>query len=82
MDICHKSEPVLGEYKKEEQTSVGWIYIYIYIYVYIYLVMHMDTHRIWMHPYLDVFKFWISGSIHHHRMYAMYTSDVQLYLAN
>jgi hypothetical protein len=73
-DICHKSEPVLGEYKRQEQTSVGWIYIY--------LVMHLDSHRIWMNPYLDVIKFQISGSIHHLRMHGMYTSDVQLYLAH
>ncbi len=49
---------------------------------YIYMVMHLDSHRIWMNPYLDVFKFWMSGSIHHHQMYAMYTSDVQLYPAH
>ncbi len=51
-------------------------------YIYIYLVMHLDSHRIWMNPYLDVFKFQISGSIHHHGMYAMYTNDVQLYLSH
>jgi len=48
MDICHKSQPVLGEYKKEEQTSVGWIYIYIYIWLCIWILTGYGCIHIWM----------------------------------